>query len=80
MGRSWQRLCAYVGQVLIGRHIDEVEGTLAVLLAHLVVVGSNVLRSVVDLVVLRDGDGTCVVTAEGTRDGHLEIGESFLNP
>ena len=40
----------------------------------------DVFRSIIDLVVFGDGDGTSVVTTESTVDGHLEIGESFLDP
>ena len=78
MSRSWQRLRTYIGQVLIGRNIDEFEGSLSVFFAHFVVMRIDVFRSIIDLVVFGDGDGTGVITMESTGDGHLEIGESFL--
>ena len=82
MSRSWQRLCAYVGQVLIGWNIDEFEGSLSVFFAHFVVVRTVVFCSIIDLVAFGDGDGTGVVTTESAGDGHLEleVGESFPDP
>ena len=80
MNRSWQRLRTYVGQVLIDRNVDEFEGSLSVLFAYFVVVRIDVFRTIIDLVVFGDGDGTSVVTTESTGDGHLEVGERFLDP
>ena len=82
MSRSWQRLCAYAGQVLIGWNIDEFEGSLSVFFAHFVIVRIDVFCSIIDLVVFGDGDGTGVVTTESTGDGHLEleVSESFPDP
>ena len=40
----------------------------------------DVFRSIIDLVVFGDGDGTGVFTMESTGDRHLEISKSFLDP
>ena len=81
MNRSWQRLGAYIGQVLIGKNIDKLESSLSVF-AHFVVVRIDVFRRIVDLIVFGDGDGAGVVITKSTGDGlgHLEVGESFLYP
>ena len=76
--QPWQGFRAHVGEVLIGGRIDEIRGAFVVFLARLVMVCIDVFRSIIDLVFLRNGDGAGVVTAEGTRNGHLEVGESIL--
>ena len=55
------------------------EASLSVFFTQFVVVRIDVFCLIIDLVVLGDGDGTGVVTMEGSGDGHLEINKSFLN-